>query len=72
MIRVIMANSEQNTAWNVIFLPKIGCKINFGPLLTLIYLQESAAEKTKKQQNNNKTQFSNFFISGTFMKKKWL
>ena len=49
MISVIMANSEQNAAWNVMFLPKIGCKINFGPLLTLIYLQESAAEKTKKQ-----------------------
>ena len=29
------------------FLPKIGCKINFGPLLTLIYLPESAAEKNK-------------------------
>ena len=49
MISVIMANSEQNTAWNVIFWPKIGCKINFGPLLTLIYLQESAAEKTLKR-----------------------
>ena len=64
MISVIMENSEQNTMWNVMFLPKISSKINFGPLLTLIYLQESAAEKTKKQQNNNKTQFSNFFISG--------
>lgn len=62
MISVIMANSEQNTTWNVMFLPKIGCKINCGPLLTLIYLPESAAEK--KQQNNNKTQFSNFFFSG--------
>ena len=48
------------------FLPMIGCKINFGPLLTLTYLPESAAEK--KQQNKNKTQFANFFIS--FMKKK--
>ena len=45
MISVIMANSEQNTTWNVMFLPKIGCKINFGPLLTLTYLPESAAEK---------------------------